>query len=208
MTSNVKSREALRGMFRAEVRQVSAVWWWFLVLGIVWTGLGMYVLSYRVGSLATVAALVGGVFLFGGVAQLVVASRIQSWRWLFVLVGILGVIAGILAFVWPGITLYVVSILAAWYLIVFGIIHIIDALAGPKLALPDLECEGSAVQERSDPVVDQIAEAEGVASEGFEAAVDGLGRAVRGPVSEVGQDVVAAPVQGAPEGGEFLEPAR
>ena len=79
MTSNVKSREALRGMFRAEVRQVSAVWWWFLVLGIVWTGLGMYVLSYRVGSLATVAALVGGVFLFGGVAQLVVASRIQSF---------------------------------------------------------------------------------------------------------------------------------
>ena len=133
MTSNVKSREALRGMFRADVREVSAVWWWFLVLGIVWTGLGMYVLSYRVGSLAAVAALVGGVFLFGGVAQLVVASRIQSWRWLFVLVGILGVIAGILAFVWPGITLYVVSILAAWYLIVFGIIHIIDALAGPKL---------------------------------------------------------------------------
>ena len=76
MTSNVKSREALRGMFRADVREVSAVWWWFLILGIVWTGLGMYVLSYRVGSLATVAALVGGVFLFGGVAQLVVASRI------------------------------------------------------------------------------------------------------------------------------------
>jgi len=133
VTSNVKSREAFRGMFRSEVREVSAVWWWFLVLGIVWTGLGMYVLSYRVGSLATVAALVGAVLLFSGVTQLVVASRVRSWRWLFVLVGVLGVVAGILAFVWPGITLYVVSILVAWYLIVFGIIHIVDALAGPKL---------------------------------------------------------------------------
>jgi hypothetical protein len=36
---------------------VSAVWWWFLILGILWTALGMYVLSYRVGSLAVVATL-------------------------------------------------------------------------------------------------------------------------------------------------------
>ena len=133
MTRNVKQREALRDTFRTEVREVSAVWRWILILGIVWTGLGMFVLSYRVGSLATVAALVGVAFIYGGVAQLVVASRIRSWRWLFILVGILGVAAGILTFVWPGITLYVVSILVAWYLIVFGIVHIVDALAGPKL---------------------------------------------------------------------------
>ena len=47
-------------------------------------------------------------------------------------------------------------------------------------ALPVLECEGSAVQQRSDAVVDQVAEAQGVAPQRFEAAVDGLGRAVRG----------------------------
>jgi uncharacterized membrane protein HdeD (DUF308 family) len=133
VTSDVKPTEALRETFRTEVRAVSAVWWSFLILGIVWTGLGMFVLSYRVGSLATVAALIGVAFLFGGIAQLVVAGRVQSWRWLFILVGILGVVAGILAFVWPGVTLYVVSILVAWYLIVFGIVHIVDALAGPKL---------------------------------------------------------------------------
>ncbi len=93
----------------------------------------MYVLSYRVGSLAAVAALVGVAFLVGGITQLAVASRVQSWRWLFILSGILGVAAGILTFAWPNITLYVVSILVAWYLIAFGIIHMIDALAGPKV---------------------------------------------------------------------------
>lgn len=93
----------------------------------------MYVLSYRAGSLATVAALVGGVLVFGGIAQLMVASRIRSWRWLFIMVSVLVMAAGILTFGWPGITLYVVSILVAWYLIVFGIIHIVDSLAGPKL---------------------------------------------------------------------------
>jgi uncharacterized membrane protein HdeD (DUF308 family) len=72
--------------------------------GVLWTLFGTYVLSYRVGSLAAVAALVGVAFLFGGISQLMVAGRVQSWRWLFVAAGILGVAAGILTFVWPGIT--------------------------------------------------------------------------------------------------------
>jgi uncharacterized membrane protein HdeD (DUF308 family) len=94
----------------------------------------MYVLSYRVGSLAAVAAFVGAAFLFGGLTQLAVASRVQMWRWLFIVAGILGVAAGILTFVWPSITLYVVSILVAWYLIAFGIVHLVSALAGPKVS--------------------------------------------------------------------------
>ena len=93
----------------------------------------LYVLSFRVGSLAAVAALVGVAFLVGGITQLAVASRVQSWRWLFIIAGILGIAAGILTVVWPAITLYVVSVLVAWYLIVFGIVHLVGALAGPKL---------------------------------------------------------------------------
>ena len=54
-------------------------------------------------------------------------------RWLSIVGGILGIAAGIVTFVWPDITLYAVSIMVAWYLIVFGTIHIVNALAGPKL---------------------------------------------------------------------------
>jgi uncharacterized membrane protein HdeD (DUF308 family) len=42
--------------------------------------------------------------------------------------------AGIATFAWPHITLYVVAIFLAWYLIIFGVMHVINALAGPKLA--------------------------------------------------------------------------
>jgi uncharacterized membrane protein HdeD (DUF308 family) len=115
------------------VREVSGIWWWYLILGIAWIWYGMFVLSYRVGSLVAVAALVGVAFLFGGVGQLMVAGRVETWRWLFIVTGILGVAAGIMTFAWPDVTLYVVSILVAWYLIVFGIVHIVDALAGPKV---------------------------------------------------------------------------
>ena len=133
MTSNAAPSSTLRTTVQAGVRDLSAVWWWFLSLGVAWTLFGTYVLSYRVGSLAAVAALVGVAFLFGGVSQLMVATRVQSWRWLFIISGILGVAAGIMTFVWPAITLYVVAVLVAWYLIVFGIMHLVGALAGPKL---------------------------------------------------------------------------
>jgi uncharacterized membrane protein HdeD (DUF308 family) len=132
-TSTASTSNAFQDAIRAGMRDLSAIWWWFLSLGVLWTLFGTYVLSYRVGSLAAVAALVGVAFLFGGASQLAVATRVQSWRWLFILGGILGVAAGILTFVWPAITLYVVAILVAWYLIIFGIMHLVGALAGPKL---------------------------------------------------------------------------
>jgi uncharacterized membrane protein HdeD (DUF308 family) len=132
-TSTASPSNPFQDAVRAGVRDLSAVWWWFLSLGVLWTLFGTYVLSYRVGSLAAVVALVGVAFLFGGVSQLVVATRVQSWRWLFIVAGILGVAAGIVTFVWPTITLYVVALLVAWYLIIFGIMHLVGALAGPKL---------------------------------------------------------------------------
>jgi uncharacterized membrane protein HdeD (DUF308 family) len=131
--SNATPSDAFQDAVRSGVRDPSAVWWWFLSLGVLWTLLGTYVLSYRVGSLAAVAALVGVALLFGGITQLAVATRVQSWRWLFVVAGILGVAAGILTVAWPAITLYVVAILVAWYLVAFGVMHLVGALAGPKL---------------------------------------------------------------------------
>jgi uncharacterized membrane protein HdeD (DUF308 family) len=124
----------LRDTLRTGVREMSRIWWWwYLILGIAWVWYGMFVLSYRVGSLTAVAALVGVAFLFGGVSQLIVAGRVETWRPLYIVAGILAIAAGIMTFVWPDITLYVVSILVAWFLIVFGIMHLVGALASPKV---------------------------------------------------------------------------
>jgi len=134
MASDATSSSPMRDTVRAGLRDLSVIWWWFLILGVLWTWFGMFVLSYRVGSLAAVAALVGVAFLFGGITQLAVASRVQSWRWLAVVAGIVSLAAGVMTFVWPSITLYVVSVFVAWYLILFGGMHLIGALAGPKVA--------------------------------------------------------------------------
>ena len=133
MTTDLKTLDPVADTVRAGAREASAVWWWSLPLGALWIWFGTFVLSYRVESLAAVAAFVGVAFLGGGITQLVVASRVPTMRWLSILGGVLGIAAGIVTLAWPGITLYVVSILVAWYLIAFGIIHLVSALAGPKL---------------------------------------------------------------------------
>ncbi len=134
MTNEVKAPDLLRDTIRDGARDVSTAWWGLLALGALWIGFGMFVLSYQVGSLVAVATFVGTAFVFGGITQLVVAGRVPRMRWLSIAGGILGLAAGIVTFVWPDITLYVISIMVAWYLIAFGTIHIISALAGPKLS--------------------------------------------------------------------------
>jgi uncharacterized membrane protein HdeD (DUF308 family) len=134
MTTSLKNPDPLRDTIRDGAKDASAGGWGLVALGTLWIWFGMFVLSYKVGSLVAVATFVGAAFLFGGITQLVVASRVPTTRWLSIVGGILGVAAGVLTLVWPDITLYTVSILVAWYLIVFGTIHIVNALAGPKLS--------------------------------------------------------------------------
>lgn len=133
-TSESGPRIGLRENLRRDVREVSRIWWWYLILGVAWTFYGMFVLSYRVGSLTAVAALVGVAFVFGGFTQLLVAGQVEHLRPLSIITGILAIAAGIMTFIWPDITLYVVSIFVAWFLIVFGIVHVVNALAGPKVS--------------------------------------------------------------------------
>ena len=117
---------------RQLVSEVGRYWWMFLAFGVLWVLFGMVVLSYRVGSLLALAVLAGVVFILSGVRELAAAREARDWRWLYVVSGILSIAAGVIAFIWPGITLFVLSILLSWFLIVMGIIHVVGALAGPK----------------------------------------------------------------------------
>jgi uncharacterized membrane protein HdeD (DUF308 family) len=107
-------------------------WWLGLIAGILWVLYGLFVLSLRPESIYSVAILAGIAFICGGVTQFIVAGRVESWRWLFYVGGVLGIIAGIGAFVWPGATLYVLAVFIAWYLVIGGIFTVVGAFVGPK----------------------------------------------------------------------------
>lgn len=134
MTLDLKTPNPLRDTIRSGARVASAAGWSMVALGALWIVFGLFVLSYSEGSLVAVATMVGVTLLLGGVTQLVAASRVPTMRWLSIVGGVLGVAAGIATFVWPAITLFVVSSMVVWYLMAFGAIHLVSALAGPKLS--------------------------------------------------------------------------
>ena len=53
----------------------------------------------------------------------------RNW-WLFVLLGLICLVTGILAIVWPGITLLTLGIIAGIYLLIAAVMEIIDAIVG------------------------------------------------------------------------------
>ena len=114
---------------RDTIRGLASSWWLFLALGVLWILFGTFVLSYNVGSLLALAVFAGVTFLMTGVTQVLGASRVESWRWLYLLGGVLSILAGIVAFAWPGRTLLVLAGILAWFLVFKGIVDVVGALA-------------------------------------------------------------------------------
>ena len=116
-------------VFRDAIRRLASSWWLFLILGVLWMLFGMFVLSYNVGSLLALAVFAGVTFVMTGITQVLAAGRVDSWKWLYLIGGVLSILAGIMAFIWPGSTLLVLSVILAWFLVFKGIVDVIGALA-------------------------------------------------------------------------------
>jgi len=116
----------------APLHEIARLWWIGLVAGIIAVLYGLFVLSLRPNALSSLAILAGITFIFGGLTQFLAARRVESWQWLFYVGGVLAIAAGIAAFVWPDRTLYVMAVFLAWYLVLGGILTVIDAFLGPK----------------------------------------------------------------------------
>src|ERR1700738_3383771 len=85
-----------------DVHKVARFWWLYLALGIAWILFGMWLWSYRVGSLVALAALIGATMLFNGITEIVIASHFPIWRGIFIGVGVLSVAGGVATIAWPG----------------------------------------------------------------------------------------------------------
>ena len=105
-------------------------WWVFLVRGLVAIAFGLLALFYPAATLVTLILFYGIFALIDGVFAVVSAIRGTGMgsRWWLALVGVLGIIAGLVTFFWPGITaLALLTVIGVWALI-YGIFEIIGAI--------------------------------------------------------------------------------
>jgi uncharacterized membrane protein HdeD (DUF308 family) len=113
-----------------EIGTLASNWWVVLLRGIAGIVFGIATFFAPAISFAFLVLLFGAYALIDGVLTLVSAVRNTTNRrwWVLLLEGLVGVIAGIITFVWPGITaVALLYVIAAWALIT-GALEIAEAI--------------------------------------------------------------------------------
>ena len=110
-------------------REVTKRWWLYIVTGLLWFIYAFIVLSASVSTVWAVTLLFSIGFITGGVVELVLAGLAESWKWLHVVFGIISIVAGIVALVWPDRTFIVLAAIAGWFLLFDGIVNVVVAVS-------------------------------------------------------------------------------
>jgi uncharacterized membrane protein HdeD (DUF308 family) len=106
-------------------------WWLVLLRGIAAIGFGVLAFIWPGLTLLTLVLFYGAYALVDGVVALIAAftggaKPVPTW-WLIV-VGLLGIAAGLLTFLWPGITALVLIVFIGAWAIAHGIFEIVGAI--------------------------------------------------------------------------------
>jgi uncharacterized membrane protein HdeD (DUF308 family) len=110
-------------------RQLKAVWWVFLVIGVVTAGLGVLVIVHPITGAYGLAILIAITLMVSGIGDILGAAQ---WRhsWVPIVWGVLSIGVGVAALVWPDITLWALAVLIGAVLIARGVMRAAAAVAG------------------------------------------------------------------------------
>ena len=90
------------------------------LLGVAALVLGVVLLFNPVAAARSLAVLLGLAFVIGGMLEIAVGWDVEKRRWASFVLGAVLVIAGILAAVWPGVTLFTLALITGVSLIIHG----------------------------------------------------------------------------------------
>ena len=109
---------------------VRGLWWLVLLRGILAILFGLFALFTPGTALLALVFVFGAYAILDGVTALVVGIRHRGedrhWVWHFVQ-GVVSVLAGIIAFVWPGVTVLAILFVIAFWSIIGGIAEIAES---------------------------------------------------------------------------------
>jgi uncharacterized membrane protein HdeD (DUF308 family) len=110
-------------------------WWWvFLGTGVLWLVIGIVVLRLNVTSVATVGFLLGGMFVLGALAELMVASSSTGgWKFLHYVMSAIFVIAAFWSFVNPQESFFALASVLGLVLLFMGTLEIVSAIASREV---------------------------------------------------------------------------
>lgn len=110
---------------------------WKLAAGIIALILGLVILFFPIGGIATLALWIGAFIFVGGVVRLILAFRVRpakGWGWVL-FDGLLGIVIGaLIAWGWPASSIRFIGLLTGFWLLFWGISHIMLDVRASRLA--------------------------------------------------------------------------
>ena len=103
------------------------LWWLWLVTGVLWIVAGIVVLQFNSASINTIGIIIGCMFLFAGVQQLVLAFAAPRLRWLWALFGLLFIACGVVSLADPAQTFAGLADVLGFIFLVVGVWWTIEA---------------------------------------------------------------------------------
>ena len=112
---------------RASAREIADFWWVWLITGVAWSLAALVILQFDGASITTIGIIVGCMFCFMAVQQMVLAAVADRLRWLAAVFGVLFFVAGIICFVNPEATFAGLADTLGFLFLVVGVWWIVDA---------------------------------------------------------------------------------
>lgn len=118
-------------LMRPMLDDLARNWWLILLRGVCAIIFGLLTFAWPGVTLFTLILLYGAFALVDGALSIIAAIKggVPAPRWWLALVGILGIAAGLMTFMWPGLTGMILLILIASWAIVTGIFEIVGAIS-------------------------------------------------------------------------------
>ena len=127
--STTHERTTMGRRARAGLWRLAGPWWLFLVTGIAWLIIAWVTLRFTPASLTTVGVLMGVLFLFAMLNEVMIAAVRSSWRWLHIVMGIIFLFGAGWSFARPYDAFWTLASILGLLLIFRGTLDIITSVS-------------------------------------------------------------------------------
>ncbi|MDX6382130.1 MAG: hypothetical protein QOI57_3154 [Rubrobacteraceae bacterium] len=110
---------------------VTGNWWVLALRGVLAVLFGLLALIAPIATLTVLVLFWGAFALVDGIFAIVAAFRVAGGRgrWWLIIEGVLGILAGIVTFLYPGLTALVLLYIIAFWAILIGVMRIVTAIS-------------------------------------------------------------------------------
>jgi len=116
-----------------KMKRATGWWWLYVLLGLVSIALGATALASRINAISTLVVVFAVFLLYTGAVEFVVGVSSRRASWLAIVTGLASMAAGVIALLWPNITLFALAIIVGVSLLSWGIYHIYLSLSDPVI---------------------------------------------------------------------------